>query len=164
MTQAPTSPIPAAWSGERLGVGTDDLLHVHALVSSIIAPKYAANIVRGNYASQVRLRRLDLRGRFCSPASDDGGTISPFSPAPSSHLPQGGFAISLALKDMGHVRTLARDVSCPAPIADLVFNGILSARAQHGQDLDWSGIVLPVRQAAGLGPIGEAAGVVQEGK
>ncbi|KAL6780937.1 hypothetical protein ACKKBG_A09095 [Auxenochlorella protothecoides x Auxenochlorella symbiontica] len=100
--------------GERLGVGTDDLLHVHSLISSVIAPKYAAHIVRGNYGSQ------------------------------------GGFVLDLALKDIGHVRTLARDASCPVPIADLVFNSLLSARAQHGPDLDWSGIVLPVRRAAGL--------------
>ncbi|PSC76612.1 3-hydroxyisobutyrate dehydrogenase family isoform B [Micractinium conductrix] len=63
-----------------------------------------------------------------------------------------GFAVDLALKDVGHMRTLARDSACPLPLADTAFNHLLSAKAKHGGTLDWGAIHLAVRDAAGLPP------------
>jgi 3-hydroxyisobutyrate dehydrogenase-like beta-hydroxyacid dehydrogenase len=67
-------------------------------------------------------------------------------------VPQTGFAVDLALKDVGHMRQLAADTSCPLPLADLAFNHLLAARAKHGGKLDWGAVHLAVRDAAGLPP------------
>lgn len=50
------------------------------------------------------------------------------------------------------MRTLARDSTCPLPLADQAFSHLLSAKAKHGGDLDWGAIHLAVRDAAGLPP------------
>jgi 3-hydroxyisobutyrate dehydrogenase-like beta-hydroxyacid dehydrogenase len=63
-----------------------------------------------------------------------------------------GFAVDLALKDVGHMRTLAQQSCCPAPLVDQAFNHLLSAKARHGGELDWGAIYLAVRDMAGLPP------------
>lgn len=63
-----------------------------------------------------------------------------------------GFGVDLALKDVGHMRTLAQQSCCPAPLVDQAFNHLLSAKARHGAELDWGAIYLAVRDAAGLPP------------
>lgn len=45
---------------------------------------------------------------------------------------QTGFAVDLALKDVGHMRSLARDSACPLPIADLVRPGRLGKGFEVG--------------------------------
>eukprot|EP00887_Chlorella_sp_A99_P004607 scaffold4.g4607.t1 len=61
-----------------------------------------------------------------------------------------GFAVDLALKDVGHIRSLGRDSACPVPLADLAFNNLLSRKAKGQGALDWGAIALSVRDAAGL--------------
>ena len=58
----------------------------------------------------------------------------------------------MALKDVGHARSLARDTVCPLPLADMAFSHLLAAKAKHGGRLDWGAIHLAVRDAAGLPP------------
>ena len=67
-------------------------------------------------------------------------------------LLQTGFAVDLALKDVGHMRQLARDSVCPLPLADMAFGHLLAAKAKHGGELDWGAINLAVRDVAGLPP------------
>lgn len=61
-----------------------------------------------------------------------------------------GFAVDLALKDVGHMRSLAADCACPAPLADMAFAHLLHAKAKWGGELDWGAVHLAVRDAAGL--------------
>lgn len=61
-----------------------------------------------------------------------------------------GFAVDLALKDVGHVRTLGTEVGCPVPVADLAHNHLVTAKAKWGGEMDWGAIALSVRDAAGL--------------
>ncbi|KAL4444956.1 hypothetical protein ABPG77_004006 [Micractinium sp. CCAP 211/92] len=61
-----------------------------------------------------------------------------------------GFAVDLALKDVGHMRALAQETTCPLPLADTAFNHLLQAKAKHGGQLDWGAINLAVRDTAGL--------------
>ena len=64
---------------------------------------------------------------------------------------QGGFTAELALKDMGHVRQLTRDVECPLPVADIVYGHLLTGKAVEGPDIDWNGAIFAaVQRAAGL--------------
>jgi 3-hydroxyisobutyrate dehydrogenase-like beta-hydroxyacid dehydrogenase len=58
--------------------------------------------------------------------------------------------VDLALKDVGHMRSLAAASACPLPLADLAHNHLLQAKASHGGQLDWGAIHLAVRQSAGL--------------
>lgn len=60
--------------------------------------------------------------------------------------------MDLALKDVGHMRTLAANSVCPLPLADMAFNHLLQAKAKHGGAVDWGAISLAVRDAAGLPP------------
>lgn len=61
-----------------------------------------------------------------------------------------GFPVTLALKDIGHMRTLAQSNDCPLPLADLFHQRMIAVKAQGGGDLDWGSAVLVTRQAAGL--------------
>lgn len=61
-----------------------------------------------------------------------------------------GFAIDLALKDLGHIRALAADSACPLPLADVAYNHLLQTKARHGGSLDWGAMFLAVRDNCGL--------------
>lgn len=61
-----------------------------------------------------------------------------------------GFTLDLGVKDVAHIQSLAREVECPMPVADLAMNHLLSAKARYGGHLDWGAIGLAVRDAAGL--------------
>jgi 3-hydroxyisobutyrate dehydrogenase-like beta-hydroxyacid dehydrogenase len=61
-----------------------------------------------------------------------------------------GFTVDLGVKDVSHIQTLAREVACPMPVADLAMNHLLSAKARYGGHLDWGAMGLAVRDAAGL--------------
>lgn len=61
-----------------------------------------------------------------------------------------GFTVDLGVKDVSHVQSLAREVACPMPVADLAMNHLLSAKARYGGHLDWGAMGLAVRDAAGL--------------
>ena len=50
------------------------------------------------------------------------------------------------------MRELARESACPAPLADLAFNHLLTCVAKGQGRLDWGAIALSVRDAAGLPP------------
>ena len=77
---------------------------------------------------------------------------------------QGGFTVELGLKDVGHMRTLGRELSCPVPLADLAHNHLLTAKARHGAHLDWGALALAVRDAAGLPPnLPASAGAAERG-
>lgn len=80
------------------------------------------------------------------------------------HGLQGGFTVDLALKDVGHMRALGRDLACPLPLADLASNHLSTTKACHGGALDWGAIALAVRAAAGLPPPGSAGASAQEGQ
>ncbi len=69
--------------------------------------------------------------------------------------------MDLALKDVGHMRSLARDSCCPLPLADLAFNHLLTAKALGFGASDWGALALASRQAAGL-PLPVAAAASQQ--
>lgn len=61
-----------------------------------------------------------------------------------------GFAAPLGLKDMNLVAATASAARVPMPLVGVVRDHLLSALAQEGEDLDWSGLALAVRRDAGL--------------
>ena len=69
---------------------------------------------------------------------------------PSMECPVCSFTVQLGLKDVGHMRDLARDSNCPLPLADLAFNHLLTAKALGHSNSDWGSLALASRQAAGL--------------
>lgn len=61
-----------------------------------------------------------------------------------------GFAVDLALKDVDHMRSLGSTLTCPLPIADTIFQHLLTTKAKFGGDIDWGALILAIRDAAGL--------------
>lgn len=61
-----------------------------------------------------------------------------------------GFAAPLGLKDMKLAAAAADAVRVPMPLLSLVRDHLVAAIAQEGEAVDWAGIALPVRRAAGL--------------
>ncbi|MCJ2079891.1 NAD(P)-dependent oxidoreductase [Methylobacterium sp. J-090] len=60
-----------------------------------------------------------------------------------------GFAAPLGLKDMNLVDAAATASRVPMPVLGVVRDHLRSTIASHGSDVDWAGIALAVRQAAG---------------
>lgn len=60
-----------------------------------------------------------------------------------------GFAAPLGLKDMNLVDAAATASRVPMPVLGVVRDHLRSTIASHGPDVDWAGIALAVRQAAG---------------
>ncbi|MBV9930513.1 MAG: NAD(P)-dependent oxidoreductase [Alphaproteobacteria bacterium] len=61
-----------------------------------------------------------------------------------------GFAAPLGLKDMKLAAAAADAARVPMPLLSLVRDRLVSAIATEGEEIDWAGIALPVRRAAGL--------------
>lgn len=62
-----------------------------------------------------------------------------------------GHSLDAGLKDLALVRSMAERAAMPLPVADLVAGSVVSVKAQEGgAHLDWSALVLAVRQRAGL--------------
>ena len=61
-----------------------------------------------------------------------------------------GFAMALGLKDMRLVLEAGDGLRVPMPLADLLRTRFLEAVARGRGDLDWSGIAMVAREAAGL--------------
>lgn len=65
----------------------------------------------------------------------------------------GRFALAtLALLRCSHIRRLAEEASVPMPIIDIAHQHLVSARANGGDQLDWSSLVGGERISAGLPP------------
>jgi 3-hydroxyisobutyrate dehydrogenase-like beta-hydroxyacid dehydrogenase len=60
-----------------------------------------------------------------------------------------GFAAPLGLKDMNLVDAAATASRVPMPVLGVVRDHLRATIANHGADVDWAGIALAVRQAAG---------------
>jgi 3-hydroxyisobutyrate dehydrogenase-like beta-hydroxyacid dehydrogenase len=60
-----------------------------------------------------------------------------------------GFAAPLGLKDMNLVDAAATASRVPMPVLSVVRDHLRSTIVGHGADVDWAGIALVVRQAAG---------------
>ena len=60
-----------------------------------------------------------------------------------------GFAAPLGLKDMNLVDAAATASRVSMPVLSVVRDHLRSTIANHGSDVDWAGIALAVRQAAG---------------
>ena len=60
-----------------------------------------------------------------------------------------GFAAPLGLKDMNLVDAAASASGVPMPVLDVVRDHLRTTVADEGPDIDWSGIALAVRRAAG---------------
>lgn len=60
-----------------------------------------------------------------------------------------GFAAPLGLKDMNLVDAAATASRVPMPMLGIVRDHLRATIANHGPDVDWAGIALSVRQAAG---------------
>lgn len=60
-----------------------------------------------------------------------------------------GFTAPLGLKDMNLVDAAATASRVPMPVLSVVRNHLRSAIATQGPDIDWAGIAMVVRQAAG---------------
>lgn len=61
----------------------------------------------------------------------------------------GGFAAPLGLKDMNLVDAVATACRTPMPTLNVVRDHLRAAIAQEGDEVDWAGIALAVRRAAG---------------
>jgi len=64
-----------------------------------------------------------------------------------------GFALSLAMKDVRHVRSLAETSGCAVPTADAAFRHMVTAKklsASSAREWDCTGIVSALRVQAGL--------------
>ncbi|CAG8626848.1 11627_t:CDS:2 [Funneliformis mosseae] len=61
-----------------------------------------------------------------------------------------GFTVTNSLKDVDHMRHLAAEYECPLPVIDIVHQHLISAKANNGENYDWSSIVGVLRIAAGL--------------
>lgn len=127
----------------------------------------AALKLTGNFwiVSQIELASQCL-GLAAKSGIEDGHVLRMLETFLASPIPMGyakriaagdysaetGFAVDLALKDVGHMRRLAQETTCPLPFADTAFNHLLQAKAKHGGQLDWGAINLAVRDTAGLPP------------
>ncbi|CAG8690140.1 8054_t:CDS:2, partial [Funneliformis caledonium] len=67
-------------------------------------------------------------------------------------FPFGSFQnyVTNSLKDVDHMRHLAAEYECPLPVIDIVHQHLISAKANNGENYDWSSIVGVLRIAAGL--------------
>ncbi|KAF9541888.1 hypothetical protein EC957_002593 [Mortierella hygrophila] len=63
----------------------------------------------------------------------------------------GGFPVTLGLKDVGHMRTLAADHGATLPTADIAYRNLEKLKAQGKGDQDWSSIIEVLRE----GPEGQ---------
>ncbi|KAF9921980.1 hypothetical protein FBU30_007937 [Linnemannia zychae] len=83
--------------------------------------------------------------------------IENFFPAPSwlvygqkmvqgSTSKDGGFPVTLGMKDVGHMRRLAADHRASLPIADLAYKHMETLKAEGKGDLDWSSIIEVLRE------------------
>jgi len=61
-----------------------------------------------------------------------------------------GFAAPLGLKDLHLVGDAAAALRVPMPVLAVAQGQLLAAMAQHGEEIDWAGVGLAVRAAAGL--------------
>jgi len=61
-----------------------------------------------------------------------------------------GFTVNNSLKDVNHMRRLATEYECPLPVADIVHQHLITAKANDGENYDWSSIVGALKIAAGL--------------
>ena len=116
----------------------------------------AAPLGQQQAGARARTAAMPLRPSAVAPCSPPphprGGWPRPWPPC-SRHM-QGGFSVTLGLKDVGHMRQLGREVGCPLPLADLAHQHLLTAESKWGGELDWGAIGLVARDAAGLPPPG----------
>eukprot|EP00743_Colponemidia_sp_Colp-15_P006608 GILK01007121.1.p1 GENE.GILK01007121.1~~GILK01007121.1.p1 ORF type:complete len:320 (-),score=56.80 GILK01007121.1:86-1009(-) len=63
---------------------------------------------------------------------------------------EGGFQLTLGMKDVGHMKTVAQNSACPLPLADLIYNHMLGAKANGREEYDWLSLASIVRENAGL--------------
>jgi 3-hydroxyisobutyrate dehydrogenase-like beta-hydroxyacid dehydrogenase len=61
-----------------------------------------------------------------------------------------GFTVANSLKDVGHMRRLAAECECPLPVADILYQHLITSKANGGENYDWSSVVGALRIAAGL--------------
>ncbi|KAG0306751.1 hypothetical protein BGZ98_001759 [Dissophora globulifera] len=58
----------------------------------------------------------------------------------------GGFAVTLGMKDVGHMRKLAEDHGTSLPTADLAYTHLETLKAEGKGDQDWSSIIDVLRE------------------
>ncbi|KAF9093210.1 hypothetical protein BGX29_010042, partial [Mortierella sp. GBA35] len=66
--------------------------------------------------------------------------------ASKSTTKEGGFAVDLGLKDVGHMRKLAAEHGASLPTADLAYKNLEVLKAQGKGDQDWSSIIDVLRE------------------
>ncbi|KAF8983173.1 hypothetical protein BGZ46_010711 [Entomortierella lignicola] len=67
--------------------------------------------------------------------------------ADKSTTKEGGFAVDLGLKDVGHMRKLAADNGAILPTADLAYKHLTELKEQGKGDQDWSSLISVLRDA-----------------
>lgn len=133
------------------------LYEVVAPAAACLCCRYAKRIAAGDYSAEARRLCLGPAPVCCRPllvltcrhslgrplpscrlllppAWQHRGCCPGPCPAPlGSPLPvaQTGFAVDLALKDVGHMRRLAQETTCPLPFADTAFNVSALWAARH---------------------------------
>ncbi|GBB85559.1 hypothetical protein RclHR1_12050004 [Rhizophagus clarus] len=61
-----------------------------------------------------------------------------------------GFTVNNSIKDVGHMRRLAAEYESPLPVADILHQHLITAKANGGENYDWSSVFGALRIAAGL--------------
>jgi 3-hydroxyisobutyrate dehydrogenase-like beta-hydroxyacid dehydrogenase len=61
-----------------------------------------------------------------------------------------GFTVTNSLKDVGYMQRLAAECESPLPVVDIFHQHLITAKANGGENYDWTSIVGASRIAAGL--------------
>lgn len=72
-----------------------------------------------------------------------------------------GFSVDLGLKDVGHMRQLAKEKDASLPTADLAYGHLKSVQDKGLGDQDWTSLINPLRAASKLPSMTGAAKVVE---
>ncbi|KAG0051762.1 hypothetical protein BGZ83_003326 [Gryganskiella cystojenkinii] len=77
--------------------------------------------------------------------------------------PGAGFSVDLGLKDVGHMRRLARESGAALPTADLAYEHLLAVQEQGRGDKDWSNMISSLRVSASIpaSPVSSSASSIR---
>jgi 3-hydroxyisobutyrate dehydrogenase-like beta-hydroxyacid dehydrogenase len=73
-----------------------------------------------------------------------------------------GFSVDLGLKDVGHMRQLAKEKDTSLPTADLAYRHLKAVQDKGLGDQDWTSLIDPLRTASKLPSMSDTAKVVDQ--